>query len=134
MKLQSASIAPRGAPGACPSFAHALTRGDLESAAACFARDGCLVTPDATAVHGRDSIRAILAQMIARRTMVLVETSTSLRGGGVILARERWRIRAGALEGVPLEQTFGAILMLREVEGVWKLAIAAPWGWGPTNA
>lgn len=73
MKLDSASIVPRGTTGACPSFTQALSRGDLDSAAACFARDGCLITPDATAV-----------------------------------------------------------LVLRWIEGAWKLVIAAPWGWSAT--
>lgn len=133
MKLQNASVLPRGVPGAFPSFTHALGRGDLDSAAACFARNGCLITPDATAVHGRDSVRPVLAQMIARQTMVLVETSNSLRGEGVVLVRERWRIRAGNCEGVPIEQSLNAILVLQRIEDAWKLAIAAPWGWGATG-
>src|SRR4029077_17836279 len=31
---------------------HLLSVGDLDAAGACFARDACLVTPGATAVHG----------------------------------------------------------------------------------
>jgi ketosteroid isomerase-like protein len=133
MKLQNASVVPRGVPGACPAFAPALSRGDLDAAAACFARNGCLITPDLTAVHGRDSVRPVLAQMIARRTLVLVETSSSLKGGGVVVARERWRVRGGELEGVPILQTLHAILVLRWIEDSWKLAIAAPWGWGAAD-
>jgi ketosteroid isomerase-like protein len=129
MKLQSARAAPHSVPGVCLPFARALNGGDLDAAAACFARDGCLITPDATAIHGRESVRALLAQMVARRTKVLVEASGSIRGGEVILARERWRVRAGELEGSPIEQILSAVLILRRVEGAWKLAIAAPWGW-----
>lgn len=130
MKLESASVLPHGPTGVCPSFARALSRGDIDAAAACFARDGCLLTPDATAIHGRDSVRQVLAQMVARRTRVLVEASNSIRGGEVVFARERWRVRAGELEGTPLEQVLDAILVLHWIEGNWKLAIAAPWGWG----
>lgn len=129
MKLENARAAPRTPSGACPSFAQALNGGDLEAAAACFARDGCLITPDATAIHGRDSVRAVLAQMVVRRTQILVEESSAIRAGQVILARERWRVRAGELEGRPIEQTSSAILILRWIEGNWKLTIAAPWGW-----
>jgi len=32
----------------------------VDAAAHCFANDACLVTPDATAVRGRDEIRPIL--------------------------------------------------------------------------
>lgn len=133
MKLESASVAPRVTAGVFPSFAHALNRGDLDAVAACFARNGCLITPDATAVQGRDSVRPVLTQMVAREMKVLVEASNSLRGGEVVLARERWRIRVGELEGVPVEQTHSAILVLRRIEDAWKLAIAAPWGWRATD-
>lgn len=129
MKLEKASATPRVRAGACPSFARALNGGDLEAAAACFARDGCLITPDATAIHGRDSVRRVLAQMVGSRTTILVEESTVVRAGQVVLARERWRYRTGEPGGVPVERTLSAVLILRRIEGAWKLAIAAPWGW-----
>jgi ketosteroid isomerase-like protein len=130
MKLENARVAPRFPVGACPSFARALNGEDLDAAAACFTRAGCLITPDATAVHGRDQIRHVLAQMVALRTRVLVEASNSIRGGEVILARERWRMRSGEDGGALIEQTLDAVLTLRRIEDTWKLAIAAPWGWG----
>ncbi|MDQ2630160.1 MAG: nuclear transport factor 2 family protein [Actinomycetota bacterium] len=133
MKLQSASAIPRGLTGACPSFIRALSEGDLDSATACFARKGCLITPDATAIEGRDSIRPVLAQMIARQTKVLVEASYSLTGGGVVLARERWRIRVGEPDGGPIDQILDATLVLHWIEDTWKLAIAAPWGWSASG-
>jgi ketosteroid isomerase-like protein len=106
----------------------ALGAGDLESATACFARDGCLITPDATAVHGRDRIRPVLAQLIAQRIDVAVELSHVVGGGEVRLVRERWRIHAGAGSG-RFSQILHPTLVLRRVEAEWKLAIAAPWGW-----
>jgi uncharacterized protein (TIGR02246 family) len=108
------------------SFASVLSAGDLERAAACFARDGCLVTPDGTAIHGRHRIRTVLAQMVIRRTEIDVELSNSIRAGEVVLVRERWRVRAG--EGsAQVEQTLHPTLVLQQIEGAWKLAIAAPW-------
>jgi ketosteroid isomerase-like protein len=129
MKLENAKATPRTPGGACPSFARALNGGDLNAAAACFARDGCLVTPDATAVHGRDGVRSVLAQMVTRQTKILVEESNAIRAGEVAFVRERWRIRAGEPEGASIEQILSAVLILRRIEGAWKLAIAAPWGW-----
>jgi uncharacterized protein (TIGR02246 family) len=108
------------------SLATLLSAGDLEGAAACFARDGCLVTPDGTAIHGRDRIRSVLAQMVVRRTEVEVDLSSSISAGEVMLVRERWRVRTG--EGsAQFEQTLTPTLVLRQIEGAWKLAIAAPW-------
>ncbi len=106
----------------------ALVAGDLESASACFARDGCLITPDATAIHGRDRIRPILAQLIAQRIDVAVEISHVVGGGEVRLVRERWRIQTGG-EEARFVQVLHPTLILRRVESEWKLAIAAPWGW-----
>ena len=103
-----------------------LSAGNLEGAAACFARDGCLITPDGTAVHGRDRIRSVLAQMVIRRTEIDVELSSSIKAGDVMLVRERWRLRAG--EASPrFEQTLHPTLVLRQIEAAWKLAIVAPW-------
>lgn len=131
--MQNASP-PRPAPGtdpgkAYPSLPRSLNAGDLDAAAACFARDGCLITPDATAIHGRDGIRRVLAQMIVRRTEIAVEMSTAVGGGEVVLIHQRWRIRSGEQEGERFEQIADATLILRRVEGTWKLSIAAPWGY-----
>ena len=105
----------------------ALNGGDLDAATACFARDGCLITPDATAVHSREHIRPLLAQLVARRTEIEVEFSNLVGAGEVVLASERWRVRSG-VEGAPqIEQTLDPTLVCRRIEGEWKLgAIAAP--------
>jgi ketosteroid isomerase-like protein len=120
---------PVDRPQACFAFVHTLNAGDLNRATACFARDACLITPDATAIYGRDRIRPILAQLIARRTEIAVESSTVLTAGDVALARERWAVRSNGVEGSRLEQTFSSTLILKRIEDRWKLAIVAPWGW-----
>jgi ketosteroid isomerase-like protein len=121
---------PRPSPGsACLSLPRAIGAGDLDAAATCFARDGCLITPDATAIHGRESIRRVLAQMIVRRTEIEVELSTSVGAGEVVLLHQRWRIRSGEQREGRLEQVAEALMILRQVEGTWKLSIAAPWGY-----
>jgi ketosteroid isomerase-like protein len=114
----------------CPRFAQALNAGAVDEAAACFARDGCLVTPDATAVYGRQRIREVLAQMVGRRTEILVELSSSIGVGEVVLIHQRWRITSGNQFGERCEQISDAILVVRQIEGAWKLSIAAPWGYG----
>jgi ketosteroid isomerase-like protein len=128
--MRLATESPPSPAGVCLPFARALSDGDLDSAAACFAKDGCLITPDATAIHGRQHIRPLLAQMVIRRTEIRVELSSAIEAGDVVLARERWKLRAGAAESARIEQTLDASLVLCRIEGEWKLAIAAPWGWG----
>lgn len=129
MNIASASPRPPGPVKSCLSFAQAVSAGDLDRAATCFARDGCLITPDATAVHGREEIRAVLAQMVGLQTEIEVELSSTLAAGEVILTSQRWRIRSGEQGERRLEQTANAVLVLRQIEGEWKLAIVAPWGY-----
>ncbi len=129
MNITSASPRPSSPTKSCLWFARVLSAGDLEQAAACFARDGCLITPDATAVHGREEIRAVLAQMISRSTEIEVELSSTIAAGEVILASQRWRIRSGEPGERRLEQRANAVLVLRRIEGEWKLSIVAPWGY-----
>ncbi|HEX5929430.1 MAG TPA: nuclear transport factor 2 family protein [Solirubrobacterales bacterium] len=124
--MHAEGVARSGAP-----LARALSRGDVDAAAACFARDGCLVSPDATAVHGRERVRPLLAQLVARRTEIEVELSNVVGEGEVIVANERWRVRSGnGAGGRKIEQRLHPTLVLRRAEGEWRLAIAAPWGWG----
>lgn len=110
------------------TFALGLTSGDLDLAAGCFAREGCLITPDATAIHGRDRIRPVLAQLIAARIEIEVELSSAVGGGDVAITSERWRVRFGG-SGGRFGQTIHPTLVLRRIDSAWKLAIAAPWGW-----
>jgi hypothetical protein len=42
------------------ALAVSLSSGDLDAATSCFAKDACLLTPDATVVRGRREIRPIL--------------------------------------------------------------------------
>jgi ketosteroid isomerase-like protein len=130
MKVQPTTSAPLQPATCSRAFAWALSSGDLDAAAACFARDGCLVTPDATAIHGRERIRPLLAQMVIRRTEIAVELSSAIGTGDVVLLRERWRVRSGAPEA-RVEQTLHPTLVLQRIEAAWKLSIVSPWGSGP---
>ncbi|HEX8754239.1 MAG TPA: nuclear transport factor 2 family protein [Solirubrobacterales bacterium] len=105
----------------------AVNRGDADGASACFTRDGCLITPDATAVHERDRIRPVLSQLISRRAEIEVDLSSVLRAGSVALAYERWQVRSPGLDGSGVEQTLNPTLVLHRLDDDWKLALAALW-------
>jgi ketosteroid isomerase-like protein len=130
MSLGAPSLAkPSRTPElACRDFTTALGAGELEAATACFARDGCLITPDATAVRGREGIRDVLAQLTLRHTQIRIEFSTTLATADVALLHERWKIRADGAGGGPFVQISSSTLVLRQIEGEWKLSIVAPWG------
>ncbi len=109
-------------------FAVALGSGDLDGATACFARDACLITPDATAVRGRNSIRPLLAQLILVRTEIAIQLSSVLVVADAALLRGRWAIRSNGSDGARFERITNPILVAHQIEAEWKLRIAAPWG------
>ena len=125
---QLAAPAPSRLP--CLLLPRLLSSGNLDAATACFAMDACLLTPDGTAIHERRNIRPLLAQMVARHMRIEVELSNLLLSGDVAFVRERWRLSAAGADGSRFEQETNPELVLRQVEGQWKLAIAALWGWG----
>lgn len=111
-------------------LAQAIGAGKLDVAASCFARDACFVTPDATAVRGREEIRAVLAQLIAMGAQIEIEAGSLLLAGEVALGSEYWHIHFRGVNGAPFRQAFPASMVLRRLEDSWTLAIAAPWGVG----
>lgn len=109
------------------AFAASISRGDLDGAAYCFAKDACLVTPDATAVRGRDEIRPILHQLIVLESQIEVQESSVLLAGEVALGTERWTVTSPSSEGGSFTRALTPMVVLRQLEGVWKLAVALPW-------
>jgi uncharacterized protein (TIGR02246 family) len=116
------------ADNALYSFAAALSGGDLHGAALCFTREGCLITPDGTMVHGRVDIAAVLAQLIARRTEIEIDRVVVRRAGDVALVVGRVTMRSDGPEGTRFTQSCDATMVIHRVEGTWKLAVIAPWG------
>jgi uncharacterized protein (TIGR02246 family) len=124
-----AAIESAGAPEeSIRAFADFLSRGDLDAAASCFAKDACLLTPDSTVIRGRDEIRPILRQMIAVGSRIEVQESAVVLAGEVALGTDRWVVTSAGSEGEPFSRTLTPTMVLRQVEGVWKLAVAMPWG------
>lgn len=110
------------------AFADSINRGDLDAATNCFTKDACLLTPDATAIRGREEIKPILHQLIASGSRIDVQESSIVRAGEVALGTERWAVTSAGSEGAPFTRTLSPTLVMREIEGVWKLAVAMPWG------
>jgi ketosteroid isomerase-like protein len=109
------------------AFAASISHGDLDAAAYCFAKDACLVTPDATAVRGRDEIRPILHQLIVLGSRIEVEESSVLAAGEVALGNERWTVTSPGSDGSSFTRSLTPMVVVRQLEGVWKLAVALPW-------
>jgi ketosteroid isomerase-like protein len=115
---------------ACLSLPALLSAGDLNGMGACLARDACLLTPDATAVHGREAVRRVLAQLIAADVRIEVECSRVLVAGDTALSRERWSVSSNSVDGTRVTGRLSPALTLQRIEGAWKVAILVLWGWG----
>jgi uncharacterized protein (TIGR02246 family) len=124
METSSPAASPKESTRA---LAESISRGDLEAAAHCFAKDACLVTPDATAVRGREEIRPILHQLIASGSQIEVQESSIVLAGEVALGTERWLVTTPGSEGRSFTRSLTPTMVLRRLEGVWKLAVAVPW-------
>lgn len=122
-----AEAASTPAENALYSFAAAVRDGKTALAAACFTREGTMITPDGTAVHGRADVAALLAQLTARRTEIEVEQLVVRRAGDVALATGRLKLRSDGAAGARIEQSCSLNLVLRHLEGAWKIAILSPW-------
>ena len=109
------------------AFADSISRGNLDEATNCFTKDACLLTPDATTIRGRERIRPILHQLIVIGARIEVQESSIVRAGEVALGSERWAFASGGTEGEPFTRTLSPTLVMRQLEGVWKLAVAMPW-------
>lgn len=112
------------------AFAASISCGDLDAAADCFTKDACLLTPDATVVRGREEIKPILRQLIAADSRIEVQESSIVRAGEVALGTERWFVTSAGPEGALFTRALTPTMVMRRLEGVWKLAVAMPWGRG----
>lgn len=110
------------------ALADSIGRGDLQGAARCFAKDACLITPDATAVRGREEIKPILHQLIVAGSRIEVQESLIVLAGEVALGSERWILTSAGTDGAPFTRTLTPTVVMKQIEGAWKLAVAMPWG------
>ena len=109
------------------AFAAALNAGDTDLAASFFTRDACFLTPDATAIRGREEIRDVLIQLIGSDSQIDVEGQSMIIAGEIALSAQHWTMRSGGGEA-PFAQTSRSTVLLRHLERAWKLLIVAPWG------
>lgn len=109
------------------AFAEALSAAELDRAVSLFRDDGCFITPDATAVHGRRGVRAILAQLTAGHVQLRVTPKSMEMAGGMALCSERWAFTYACKDTGPFTRASDATVLLRRSAGVWRLSVVAPW-------
>jgi ketosteroid isomerase-like protein len=110
------------------AFTAALSTDQLAAATAYFTREGCLITPDGTAVYGRADISCVLSQLTARHTQIEVEQVAVRTAGDVAFASGCLTMRSDGPEETRFVQACDLSLVLHRVEAAWKIAILGPWG------
>jgi len=113
---------------ACEALCGAINRADLDAALECFAPGAALVGPQGTAAQGTAALRASLAQLIEAGAEVQIELYGVLVAEDLALAHERWAISYTGVPDSRLSQAPCPSLVMRLIEGQWRVAIAAPWG------
>lgn len=113
---------------ACEALARAINQGDLEGALSCFAPGAALVWSDGSTAQGEHAIRARLHELTGAGAEVRIELRGVLVAEDLALAHERWQISCAGVPDPRLAHSPCPSLVMRLLEGEWKLAIAAPWG------
>jgi hypothetical protein len=113
---------------ACEALGRAIEDADLDAALSCFSPGALLIGPEGTAAQGTEALRASLAQLIEAGARVRIELYGVLVAEEIALAHERWQIAYEGLPDARLPEAPCPSLVMRLVEGEWKIAIAAPWG------
>lgn len=120
--------APPTALEALDAFVAALNAGDLVRAVARLSREACLVTPDATVIRGRSDVAGALKQFFAIGFRAHLDLRSAIEIGEVVLVSDRWTTRVGG-SGSAAQGSARGTVVLRMLEGRWKILLAAPWGW-----
>lgn len=113
---------------ACEALCLALNGGDLGAALACFTPGAALVGANGSLAQGEAALRARLGELIASGVHLEIELRGVIVTGDLALAHERWTISYGGRIDAGTAQAEGPTMVLRLLEGEWRLAIAAPWG------
>jgi ketosteroid isomerase-like protein len=113
---------------ACEGLAKAINAGDLKGATQCFAPGATLIWADGSTACGREAIAMRLGELISARAEVALELRGVLVSGDLALAHERWALSYEGVSDQSPPPAPSPSLVMRLLEGEWKLAIAAPWG------
>jgi ketosteroid isomerase-like protein len=118
-----------GAGETAGAFARVLLGGDASAAAAYFSPSAQLLTPDGTALSGRDSIAELLRQLTSASDQLLeIKTGRTLHVDRVALCTQYWARRSRRGGAGSFETASTARLVLAQSERRWQILIAAPWG------
>lgn len=117
-----------GAARTAGAFARALLDGDADGAAGYFGPMAQLLTADGTELCGRESITALIAQLITPDQQLQIRAGRTVATRSVALCTQFWTRGSSGLRSEPYDLTSTARLVLGRSGARWQIMIAAPWG------
>jgi ketosteroid isomerase-like protein len=119
-----------GAAAVARRFAQALGAGDAGAAARCLTAEGRVLSADGTEVSGREGIVALLSQLTRSDRLLEIYEGRTILAGDTALCLQRWVRRPPSLGGSGgVTTTIARLVVARQGDGAWLVAIAVPWGW-----
>jgi len=116
------------------AFAAAMARGDVDAALAMWADDAVILAADGAAVRGRENIRAALAALVDHGTSVEIELGRLHRAGDVAVATGSLTLSGAGVDGPFEQRSESTVVYARGADGLWRIALDAPWGLPPGDA
>lgn len=116
-----------GAEAVVRSFGQALLSGNPDAAGACFAPAAHILTPDGTAIVGREQVIAVLRQITASDQQLEIRVGRTIVAGAVAMATQFWRRSASEASATSYVSSSMARLVLAHSGERWEIAIASPW-------
>jgi uncharacterized protein (TIGR02246 family) len=110
-------------------FARNFNSGDAASLVDGYAEDALLDLGGDQRAHGRDAIRAALANFLAPGLPIVVKPGRVSVTGNLAVVTFDWSIDGAAPDGVPVKLDGSAIDVLRrDADGHWRQLIDLPFG------
>jgi uncharacterized protein (TIGR02246 family) len=140
-ELDLASGLPRRPEDWPRAFVERLNAGDLDGVAALYAEDAQFLAPSGETLVGREAIRPVLAELIARQARLSCRVVRAVTAGGgaagdgsaediaVLYTDFSGETRDASGAVVPLNSRAIEVLR-RQADGGWKLIVGDPQGRG----
>jgi len=131
--MDAASLPDEPFPGSpaelSTAFAEALARRDVQRAMELWVEEPTILTPSGEEVQGRAAIAAALEVLVANGTDVKIELKRSVTAGDIALGLGTLTLSGIGADGEAFSQSSSsAVIYKRGSDGVWRVAIDAPWG------
>lgn len=106
----------------------AINAGDVERALTLYHPDGTFIPEPGKWATGIDAIRDAWSGLVASKTKVVIERHETVEAGDVALYSTRWSLSSTGPDGAAIRTNGkGAVVLRREPDGKWLIAIENPW-------